>query len=164
MALHALRASGIRPVSISGLYASKPIGLSPNSAVPRSDSNFVNAVLVARSALPPRQLLRQLHVLENRFGRQRKTLRRFIPRPLDLDLIACGDERIGDPQESVATPAPPLVLPHPRLADRPFILKPLQEILPDWRHPVSGVTVAEMLMRLPPGLRASSWKLTRRLL
>lgn len=62
------------------------------------------------------------------------------PRPLDLDLLLVGDDRIRDPE---------LEVPHPRMAERAFVLRPLSEILPDWEHPVLGTTVAELAGRCP---------------
>ena len=87
--------------------------------------------------MQPAQLLAALHDVEVKFGRVRKV--RNAPRTLDLDLIDY-DGRIqeGPPQ-----------LPHPRIAGRPFVLVPLRDVAPDWRHPHSGRTVSELIAALP---------------
>ncbi len=82
-----------------------------------------------------------LHRTETSFGRQRA--KKNAPRTLDLDLIDY-DGRVEE--------GPP-VLPHPRLADRAFVLVPLADIAPDWRHPKSGQSIAELIAVLPPEAR-----------
>ncbi len=105
-------------------------------------------------------LLALLHGIEADAGRRRGA--RWGPRTLDLDLIALGDMVAPDedtwrewrnlPPEELAIQAPDrLVLPHPRLQDRAFVLVPLADIAPDWRHPVTGLSVLRMLELLPPG-------------
>jgi 2-amino-4-hydroxy-6-hydroxymethyldihydropteridine diphosphokinase len=101
----------------------------------------VNAVASLTSALPPRELLAALHDVEAEFGRERSL--RNASRTLDLDLLAYEDAVIDEPGG--------LVLPHPRLGERAFVLLPLAEIAPGWRHPVSGRTAGEMLADLPAG-------------
>jgi len=109
------------------------------------DPDFVNAV--ARLATPrePDALLSLLKEIEISFGRL--STQRNAPRPLDLDLLDY-DGRIRK--------RPP-VLPHPRLQERGFVLVPLKELAPDWRHPVSGLSVRELLDALP----AEASELTR---
>ena len=103
------------------------------------DPAFVNAVVAARTGLTPAALLAVLHEVEARFGRKRGELN--APRTLDLDLIDYdGRIEAGPPQ-----------LPHPRMGTRAFVLVPLRDVAPDWRHPISGRTVSEMIARLPPG-------------
>ena len=84
----------------------------------------MNGVAVVETSLPPGDLLALLHEIERRFGRERREVN--AARILDLDLIAYGD--------LVRTDAPPL-LPHPRLHERAFVLLPLADVAPDWRHP-----------------------------
>ena len=120
--------------------------------------DFANAVAVFETDLPAGEVLAILHEVEALFGRMRKA--RWEARGLDLDLLAVGN-RIT-PNLSVLqdwmqlTPelqrqeAPPeLILPHPRLHERGFVLMPFDDVSPDWRHPVLGLSVAEMLKALP---------------
>jgi 2-amino-4-hydroxy-6-hydroxymethyldihydropteridine diphosphokinase len=129
-ALAALGADGIDILSQSQWYRSEP--------VPRSNQPwFVNAVAAIGTLLAPEELLAALQSVETRFGRQRSGPN--AARVLDLDLIDyCG--------EVMQTPA--LVLPHPRLHQRRFVLAPLAEIAPEWRHPLSGLTAGQMLAQL----------------
>jgi 2-amino-4-hydroxy-6-hydroxymethyldihydropteridine diphosphokinase len=134
-ALNALSESGIEIVATSKLYRT-PAWPDP------SDPSYVNAVSSIETALPPSDLLTLLHRIETSFGRVRST--RNAPRTLDLDLI---DYR-GRVEEG------PPVLPHPRMADRAFVLIPLADIAPGWRHPVTGRTVGELLSSLPESDRS----------
>jgi 2-amino-4-hydroxy-6-hydroxymethyldihydropteridine diphosphokinase len=104
-----------------------------------SEPAFTNAVAQVESSLSPHALMEILHATETAFGRVRS--RRNAPRTLDLDLIDY-DGRIEQ--------GPP-VLPHPRLAERAFVLVPLADIAPDWTDPVSGKSVAALIAALPPG-------------
>jgi len=100
------------------------------------DPAFVNAVACVETKLEPAALLASLHTIERKFGRLRGE--RNAPRTLDLDLLDY-DGRIeeGPPQ-----------LPHPRMAERGFVLIPLAAIAPDWRHPVSGKVVQSLIAEL----------------
>jgi 2-amino-4-hydroxy-6-hydroxymethyldihydropteridine diphosphokinase len=98
-----------------------------------SDPPYLNGVALARTALGPEAALAALHGVEAAFGRRRS--RPNAPRTLDLDLIALG---------RLALEGPGLVLPHPRAADRLFVMGPLAEIAPDWRHPRSGATAESL--------------------
>jgi 2-amino-4-hydroxy-6-hydroxymethyldihydropteridine diphosphokinase len=95
--------------------------------------DYLNGVALVEASDPPEELLRALHALEASFGRDRHD--RNAPRTLDLDLIACG-RRVVDTGG--------LQLPHPRAAERLFVMGPLAEIAPAWRHPVTGATAAEL--------------------
>lgn len=108
----------------------------------------------------PRAALAALHALEARFGRERR--QRWGMRTLDLDLIAFGQavrpdagtqaawRRLPPAEQVRAVPDRP-ILPHPRVQDRGFVLAPLAEVAPHWRHPLTGESVAAMLAALPPG-------------
>jgi 2-amino-4-hydroxy-6-hydroxymethyldihydropteridine diphosphokinase len=109
-----------------------------------ADPEFVNAMISVETSLAPDALLARLHGVEAEFGRVRRQVN--APRTLDLDIVDYAG-RISGPGESP-------VLPHPRLADRAFVLLPLAEIVPDWRHPVTGAPIAE-LVRALPGPRAA---------
>ncbi len=106
---------------------------------------FVNAAAAIETDLGPEALLAVLHAIEAGFGRLRR--RKNAPRTLDLDLIAYGQE-CRDGQGAVGSGAG-FQLPHPRLAEREFVLAPLADIAPDWRSPETGKTVREMLAALP---------------
>ena len=93
--------------------------------------------------LAPDALMATLHAIEQRFGRVRGE--RNAPRTLDLDILD---------YEGRVEAGPP-VLPHPRLDERAFVLVPLADIAPAWRHPVSGKSVAELIDALPQAERDS---------
>lgn len=132
--LNALGKKDVEVIRRSSWYRSAPI--------PASDQPwFVNGAAQVGTSLAPKALLQALHDVEGEYGRMR--IRQNESRTLDLDLLAYDDEVVDEPEG--------LVLPHPRLQERAFVLLPLAEIAPQWRHPVTGLTPAEMLALLPPG-------------
>ena len=129
-ALGAMFAQRIRVLKVSPLYRT-PAWPDP------SDPPFTNAVALVQTPLGPAGLLAALHTIEAAFGRERTHPN--APRTLDLDLIDY-DGRVEE--------GPP-VLPHPRIAERAFVLRPLADIAPHWTHPVTQQTVAALLAALP---------------
>jgi len=131
--LAALAAPHLEPVSCSSWYESAP--------VPMSDQPwFVNAVALVSTDREPEVLLARMLDVEARFGRVRSE--RNAARTLDLDLLD---------YDGLIIDTPNLTLPHPRLHERRFVLAPLGEIAPRWRHPQLGVTAAKLLALLPAG-------------
>jgi 2-amino-4-hydroxy-6-hydroxymethyldihydropteridine diphosphokinase len=110
-----------------------------------ADPSFINAVIeVAARRSDPQELCARLQGIEARYGRVRGA--RNAPRTLDLDILDLGGRVIIARADDGGV----LDIPHPRLGDRGFVLAPLMECAPDWRHPVSGQTAAGLLERLPP--------------
>ena len=127
---------------------------------PGSGPEFVNAAAQCGTSLTPEAFLSALHEVEDELGRLRPS--RWAARSCDLDLLAWGDLVSPDiktvetwidlPLEAQNKEAPRLlILPHPRIQDRGFVLKPLADIAAEWRHPVLGKTVREMLGAIPNG-------------
>lgn len=107
--------------------------------VPISDQPwYVNGVAAVETSLPPDVLLRVLHDVEDEFARARSTLN--AARTLDLDLLDYDGRILG---------AGPVLLPHRRMHDRAFVLYPLRDVAPEWRHPILGTTPAELIAKLP---------------
>ena len=130
-ALDAMPARGVEIVAESGVWHS-PAWPSGSGA-----PDYRNMVAEVRTGLGPGELLTLLHGLEAEAGRVRSETN--APRPLDLDLLTFG---------GVVSSGWP-VLPHPRLQSRAFVLLPLAEVAPGWRHPVLGLVAVDMLARLP---------------
>ncbi|MHB9879151.1 2-amino-4-hydroxy-6-hydroxymethyldihydropteridine diphosphokinase [Pacificimonas sp. ICDLI1SI03] len=128
-AINALAEEGIRAVRRSRIIQTPPLG--------PSTRRYANAVISVETDLPPEALLDALHRVEDRFGRKRQ--RRWGARVLDLDLIAYDQEVRG---------AGRLQLPHPQMSLRFFVLGPMLQVAPTWRHPILRLTVRQMHARL----------------
>ena len=137
-ALEELRQSGVRVVCASRVFSTAPLG-------PGLQHRYSNAVLEVATALAPAALLRLLKRIERRAGR-RLAARSRAPRPLDIDILAYGAARIGWPARRRLRGG--LILPHPEMHVRAFVLMPLLDVAPDWRHPVLGVGARALLARL----------------
>lgn len=131
-ALDSLAAPDLRVLARSRWYRSAP--------VPASDQPwFVNGVAALETALEPAALLARLHDVEAALGRRRGV--RNAARTVDLDLL--------DYRGRISRPGEQPELPHPRLTGRAFVLLPLAELAPDWRHPVSGRSLEALIAELP---------------
>lgn len=134
-ALGRLAAAGVITLKRSRWFRSRP--------VPPSDQPwFVNGVASVATALDPAALLALLHGIEAEFGRVRDAPN--AARTLDLDLLAYGD-RVEAPAPGTGTGP---ILPHPRLAERAFVLLPLADVAPSWYHPATGRPLSELLRAL----------------
>jgi len=129
-ALVRLEERGVKILSVSSFYETPAW---PDPAQPA----FVNAVAAVESTLQPVELLTLLHGVETDFGRLRSAPN--APRTLDIDLLDYDGKRMTDG----------VMLPHPRMAERSFVLVPLAQVAPNWRHPVTGEAVGDLLVRLP---------------
>lgn len=136
-ALAALAQAGLAPRARSPFYRTKPVGGG-------RQPDFLNAVVATRARVAPFELLRLLKGLERQAGRGRG--RRSGPRPLDIDILDYGGRRLGWPGARRGRGR--LILPHPELHRRAFVLVPLSQIAPGWRHPVLGASAAALLGRL----------------
>lgn len=156
-------------------WALKTLGAAPNFSATSSrifrspafpsqkDPEFVNAAARVLSPLPPNKFLMYIHEMESRCGRERS--HRWAPRTLDVDILACDGVILPDSktlhtwmamglaEQQIAMPAE-LLLPHPRLHQRGFVLLPLQDVAGDWRHPILGKNVTEMIADLTEAAQA----------
>jgi 2-amino-4-hydroxy-6-hydroxymethyldihydropteridine diphosphokinase len=139
-AMEALAAAGVRVARRSSLYTTEPVD------VP-AQSWFLNCVLEAETDLMPRQLLRVLLEVERSLGG--KKLVRRGPRAIDIDLLLYGTSVVH---------APELEVPHPRMAERRFVLVPLAELAPMLRHPTLRKTVAELLAETHDRSSVRRWR------
>ena len=129
--LEALEAARLRVVRRSSWVRTRPYGVT-------AQPDFINGVVALAGALPPDALLARCQQIERDAGRTPS--RRWGARVCDIDII--------DWHGIVRPPPGRLVLPHPGISDRAFVLAPMREIAPRWHHPVTGMTPAQMLMRL----------------
>ncbi len=139
-AVDAMNSAGVRVRRESSIYLTEPVG-APGQA------HFLNAVAEAETSLMPVQLLHALLKIERELGRRRITP--HGPRTIDLDILFYGTSVIRSAE---------LQVPHPRLAERRFVLVPLAEIAPDFRHPVSHHTMARLLSETPDRSEVRLWR------
>ncbi len=133
-ALAALDAPQIRVNRHSRFYRTAPVPLSDQPW-------FINAVAEIETDWPADRLLDHLHAVETQFGRVRR--QRLEPRVVDLDLLAY-DDRVAPGDSHSGAP----ILPHPRMHQRAFVLLPLAELAPDWRHPRLALGIGDLIARL----------------
>lgn len=135
-ALDALReTTGIELVAVSTLIETEPEG-------PPGQDRYLNGAATIRTKLSPQGLLQVMLEIESAHGRDRTKEGRWGPRRLDLDLLMYADRIIDEPE---------LVVPHPRMHRRTFVLAPLAEIAPDAVHPVLSVTIRALYEQLIAG-------------
>ena len=146
---------GVNIYASSSLFRTSAVGKTPQPS-------YLNAVLIANSSLSSLQLLRVCKRIERMSGR-RKLSGPNSPRPVDIDVVSIGSIVIGWAdgrlcQSGIAdvhmrvrsrSPRSQLVVPHPLMHERRFVLEPLAEIAPHWVHPVLGVNAIQLLARLP---------------
>ena len=139
-AVEALVAAGVKVTRQSALYATEPVGFS-------AQGWFLNCVLEAETELMPRQLLRVLQEVERSLGRRRMVPRG--PRTMDIDILLYGASavRMAD-----------LEVPHPRMAERRFVLVPLAELSPTLRHPTLHKTMLELLAETRDRSQVRRWR------
>ncbi|WP_420586258.1 2-amino-4-hydroxy-6-hydroxymethyldihydropteridine diphosphokinase [Ruegeria sp.] len=150
-ALDAMSRQGVVIRAVSRFFATPcfPAGAGPD---------YVNAAALIETEKTPSELLQLLHEVEHEYGRER--VQRWGMRTLDLDLLCYDDVVLPDraeydrwltlsPEAQRQQAPDQLILPHPRLQDRAFVLVPMADIAPDWQHPVLGQSVSDMLAALP---------------
>ena len=129
--VHQLNGNQLSILSVSGIIKSRPIG--------PSSRTYANAVAIIESELDPVALLSHLKQIEARFGNRRG--QRWSRRVLDLDIILSSSG-------TFYSASPNLYIPHSAMRQRPFVLDPAAKIAPDWRDPVTGLTIRQLLCRL----------------
>ena len=120
--------------TVSPVVESEPWGF-------ESENRFMNVGVALDSAMPPHAMLARIHEIERNLGSgsHRDEQGGYIDRLVDIDIVAIDDLLIDTPT---------LQVPHPHLPDRDFFLRPMMQLAPDWRHPVTGLTASEMLEQL----------------
>jgi len=129
-----------RLVAVSSFYQTEPVEFTDQPW-------FLNCVIALETATQPAQLMAELLRIEHEMGRQR--VLKKGPRSIDIDILLFGDDVVNTPE---------LTIPHPEMTRRRFVLKPLAEIAPELRHPVSQKTVTQLLAELPAGQRVRKYE------
>lgn len=127
------RVPGVRVLAVSAFHETEPVG------GPAGQGPYLNAAAELETALAPRELLAALHGIERSLGRDREREVRWGPRTCDLDILLIGRQVVNTPE---------LTIPHPRMHERLFVLRPLAQIAPSAAHPVLRKTVAALLAAL----------------
>ena len=140
LAIEALASRGLRVTRRSSLYETEPVGM-------KSKDWFLNTVVEAETDLAPEELMRVLLELERALGRERRVL--HGPRIIDIDILLFGSSVVH---------APDLEIPHPRMAERRFVLVPLAEIAPDVQHPVLKKTITALLSETADRSEVRPWQ------
>lgn len=143
-AIKALDARGVRVTRQSSLYETEPVDV-------RGGGWFLNAVVEAETNLLPHQLMQTLLIIERSLGRRRPPISDGPKqsRTIDMDILLLGSRVISEPG---------LEIPHPRMAERRFVLEPLAEIAPKLKHPVLNKTIAELLAATPDQAAVRRWE------
>lgn len=132
-AAHLLSASG-EIIQQSSFYETEPWGF-------ESDENFLNQVIIFETPLNPSDFLHRCLEVEKKLGRVRNPNGpRYTSRPIDIDILFCDSQIINTPE---------LIVPHPRICERHFVLAPLAEVIPDFIHPGKQKSVLELLSICP---------------
>lgn len=131
-ALQQLRRAGVEVNRLSSVYETEPVSL-------RAQPWFLNLVVEGKTGLFPVQLLHRLQSIEIAMGR-RRSMAGTGPRTIDIDILFYGNFVIESPE---------LIVPHPRLTERRFVLEPLMDLAPDLRHPVCHLTVRQLMATTP---------------
>lgn len=123
-------------LKISSIYRSRPLP----TTNPNKQGSYLNAVLLLKTALNPEDLLRNIQEIEETLGRERENYVHWGPRTIDLDIISAG---------SLLLETPILTIPHPRFSERDFVLVPIKEIDPNFKHPQSKLSIDQLIDNLP---------------
>ncbi|MGA3293630.1 MAG: 2-amino-4-hydroxy-6-hydroxymethyldihydropteridine diphosphokinase [Candidatus Acidiferrales bacterium] len=143
-AIEALGARGVRVTRQSSLYETEPVDV-------RGSGWFLNCVVEAETEMMPVQLMNALLAIERSLGRRRQEIVEGPkdPRTIDMDILFFGSSVVH---------APGVEIPHPRMAERRFVLVPFAEIAPEAEHPVLKQTVAELLAETPDRSQVRVWR------